>query len=97
MLSVKSLSLSLVVCVIGIVLYSVCYDSTFVDEFIEKSFADKTRNNSLQEEENMTSIFQKISQNVLLKAPAGPVSTKVYNCSNLMILIVRGFFSIFGP
>jgi len=75
MLSVKSLSLSLVVSVIGIVLYSVCYDSSFVDEFIEKSFADKTRNNSLQEEENMTSLFQKISQNVLLKAPAGPETT----------------------
>ena len=77
MISVKSLSLSLVVSVIGIVLYSVFYDSSFVDEFIEKSFTDKTRNR-LQEEENMTSIFQKIAQNVLLKAPAGPVSPRVY-------------------
>lgn len=74
MLSVKSLSLSLVVSVIGIVLYSVFYDSSFVDEFIEKSFTDKTRNR-LHEEENMTSIFQKIAQNVLLKAPAGPETT----------------------
>jgi len=74
MLSVKSLSLSLVVSVIGIVLYSVLYDSSFVDEFIEKSLIDKTRNR-LQEEENMTSIFQKIAQNVLLKAPAGPETT----------------------
>jgi len=74
MLSVKSLSLSLVVSVIGIVLYSVFYNSSFVDEFIEKSFTDKTRNR-LQKEENMTSIFQKIAQNVLLKAPAGPETT----------------------
>ena len=67
----KLAALSIVVACGAVLLYSNQYCTDILDSVIDKAFASDeldVRNAS------MTSLFKKIAQNVVLKAPSGPVS-----------------------